>query len=872
MKRYNCIRLFVVIIVCLLVLLSGSLAHPVSAQTLKVVIVEGSEKVWSTVVERFKKEHPGTNIELVTSPITALRAKLRLSAAAGGWLDVVMVDQAWLHELAEIGLEDLTKHKEELRKKGIDTVRYNDKIFGGKWPRPSGWVVSVFKHSKHKKVAFELLVAAMQVRAETYAIIIVGSHEGIFQRSGELFKKCLISHKVDKDNILKVEPKGLTKDSNTTTKTKKIFDKFHSKHKKNLGPEDTIYLYLVGHGAGSFFVLDINSAMEGKEPPSYKKVHFDSILKWLEGLPPATVNIVVDCCESGMAVFHLERFRKKVSSPKRHTIITSEGPKIKGSYWWWQSGTRFTRTLVGFLNLKEDLDFGEECKKTIKANLRGYKPQFEHYNPCAKIKVEKISTDYSRDYREHTLTVKGKVYYLDGTRPDSYSLSLELSGYQPVVGEDGKILKYKFATWGGKRGVDKRGFSPSGDGSFMETFWMIKPSLRYKVVLFQPRLEYEWKKEIYSELLPIGTLFKKPHRKQILSQDNFSNSGSGWSVSTNDERKKTYKNGKYSITVKKPNWQFISWAPGKSFPADFEVKVDARQVAGPTGKYGIIWGKDGDNYYVFTISSDGRYRLRKRVKDVWQTNPVSWTNSPVIKRGTGSNQLKVNVTGNSITLIVNDAVLTTVKGSSFGPGKIGLVGGSFDDTGVEVQFDNLKIEGLALPFKDNFSNSGSGWSVSTNDERKKTYKNGKYSITVKKPNWQFISWAPGKSFPADFEVKVDARQVAGPTGKYGIIWGKDGDNYYVFTISSDGRYRLRKRVKDVWQTNPVSWTNSPVIKRGTGSNQLKVNVTGNSITLIVNDAVLTTVKGSSFGPGKIGLVGGSFDDTGVEVQFDNLTI
>jgi len=143
--------------------------------------------------------------------------------------------------------------------------------------------------------------------------------------------------------------------------------------------------------------------------------------------------------------------------------------------------------------------------------------------------------------------------------------------------------------------------------------------------------------------------------------------------------------------VKKPNWQFFSWAPGKSFPVAFEVKVDARQVVGPTGKYGIIWGKDGDNYYVFTISSDGRYRLQKQVNDVWQTNPVSWTNNSAIKRGTSSNQLKVNVIGNSITLIVNDTVLTTVNGSSFGPGKIGLVGGSFDYTGVEVQFDNLMI-------------------------------------------------------------------------------------------------------------------------------------------------------------------------------------
>lgn len=449
-----------------------------------------------------------------------------------------------------------------------------------------------------------------RAKAEEYAIIIVGSHEIIFQGSGELFKKCLIGHKVNVNNILKAEPKGLTKKSNADTKTEKIFDKFLSDHKKNLGPEDTIYLYLVGHSSGASFVLDVNSATEGKKPPSYKKVHIRNILEWLDKkLPPATVNIVLDYCESGLAVEQLERLRKKVSSPKRYVIITSAGPKKTTTYWRWLPGpTKFIGTLVGYLN--EYNEFWKACEKT-KDELSDNNPQLERYNPCAKIEVENIS----RDYGEHTLTVKCKVSYSDGTNPNSYYLKLDLSGYHPVVGEDGKILKYKYAEWS-----DLRRFKPSEDGSFTVKFKEIDPSLKYKAVLFQPSFENKWEKEIYSEHLPIGALFKKPHRKQILSQDNFNNSGSGWSISTNDEREKTYKSGKYSIIVKKPNWQFISWAPGKSFPADFEVKVDARQVAGPTGKYGIIWGKDGDNYYVFTINLGGEYRLRKQVKDVWQKN------------------------------------------------------------------------------------------------------------------------------------------------------------------------------------------------------------------------------------------------------------
>ena len=250
---------------------------------------------------------------------------------------------------------------------------------------------------------------------------------------------------------------------------------------------------------------------------------------------------------------------------------------------------------------------------------------------------------------------------------------------------------------------------------------------------------------------------------KILSQDSFSNSGSGWSISTNDERKKTYKSGKYSITVKKPNWLFISWAPREPFPADFEVKVDTRQVVGLTGDYGIVWGKDGDNYYIFTISSDGRYRLRKRVNDVWQTNPVSWTNSPAIKRGTGNNQLKVIVIGNSITLIVNDTILTTVKGPSFAPGKIGLVGGSFDDINVEVQFDNLKIVGVEMISKVT-SQEGDQITFISN-------RYGKYEV--------FVMNADGS----------DQKRLAKNLADWDYAWSPDS-KHIAFNSNRDGNYEI----------------------------------------------------------------------------------
>lgn len=147
-------------VVCLLVLLSGSLVDPVSAQTtkvLRVVIPQGSEKVWWTVAKTFQEEHPDVNVELEIYPIEHLREKLFISAATrDSLLDVVMVQQAWLCEFVEMGLEDLTEHTEDIGEEGITPVKCNDRIFGGEWPHASGWVVSVFRHSRHREIAFEL--------------------------------------------------------------------------------------------------------------------------------------------------------------------------------------------------------------------------------------------------------------------------------------------------------------------------------------------------------------------------------------------------------------------------------------------------------------------------------------------------------------------------------------------------------------------------------------------------------------------------------------------------------------------------------------------------------------------------------------------
>jgi PKD repeat protein len=180
----------------------------------------------------------------------------------------------------------------------------------------------------------------------------------------------------------------------------------------------------------------------------------------------------------------------------------------------------------------------------------------------------------------------------------------------------------------------------------------------------------------------------------LLYQDDFSDSSSGWSIGKSSEHEYAYANGEYSITARKRAWKYWAWAPRASFLlTDFLVEVEANPTSGSSGHYGIIWGKDNDNYYVFRVDATGRYKLSKKKDDVWQTAPVKWTSHSVISQGTGRNRLKVMVRDDSITLMVNDVVLSTVSASSFDKGRIGLYAGTFNtpDTFCNAHFDNFRV-------------------------------------------------------------------------------------------------------------------------------------------------------------------------------------
>jgi hypothetical protein len=125
--------------------------------------------------------------------------------------------------------------------------------------------------------------------------------------------------------------------------------------------------------------------------------------------------------------------------------------------------------------------------------------------------------------------------------------------------------------------------------------------------------------------------------------------------------------------------------------SDFYLEVETAHVAGPLdNEFGVLFRYvDSENFYLFSISSDGYYRLQKLVNDEWETL-IRWRKSSAIKTGEASvNRIGVLADGAHLVLLVNDNVVDEVEDEEFVSGSVGLTVGTFAKGGVEIAFDHL---------------------------------------------------------------------------------------------------------------------------------------------------------------------------------------
>ena len=192
--------------------------------------------------------------------------------------------------------------------------------------------------------------------------------------------------------------------------------------------------------------------------------------------------------------------------------------------------------------------------------------------------------------------------------------------------------------------------------------------------------------------LACSTLGRQDDDSSVLFSDDFSDPSSGWNSYQGEEGVTDYDSGQYRIFVNQSRHDY--WAyPGRSF-TDVRVEVDATKAGGPDDNdFGVICRyQDTENFYFALVSSDGFAGIGK-TKAGQQTLLTGDNLSPTdaINKGNSKNTIRLDCLGSSLSLLVNGTQVITATDSDFAKGDVGLMAGTYDTPGTDIQFDNFVV-------------------------------------------------------------------------------------------------------------------------------------------------------------------------------------
>lgn len=178
----------------------------------------------------------------------------------------------------------------------------------------------------------------------------------------------------------------------------------------------------------------------------------------------------------------------------------------------------------------------------------------------------------------------------------------------------------------------------------------------------------------------------------VLYSDDFSDPESGWDRVQADQGVTDYENGRYRIFVDQSQHDY--WAnPGQVF-SDVQVEADATKVAGPDDNdFGLICRyQDTENFYAFLISSDGYYAIMKYSGGGSETlGSDGMLASDAVLQGATTNHLRADCVGDNLSLYANGELVHSVSDSTFTSGDVGLIAGTFEETGTDIAFDDFVV-------------------------------------------------------------------------------------------------------------------------------------------------------------------------------------
>lgn len=140
--------------------------------------------------------------------------------------------------------------------------------------------------------------------------------------------------------------------------------------------------------------------------------------------------------------------------------------------------------------------------------------------------------------------------------------------------------------------------------------------------------------------------------------------------------------GEYVLYEAKENCKFYHLTG--EYKEDIWIEVDAEELTKSHFYYGIAFGPR-NNYYRYSISSDGHFNLSKFSNGI-ETKLTKWIK---IKNHSKKNHLKLECSGKKIVLYLNNQKLANFGDKNYNGGNLALYIGSWDKKEAKIAFDNF---------------------------------------------------------------------------------------------------------------------------------------------------------------------------------------
>jgi hypothetical protein len=175
-----------------------------------------------------------------------------------------------------------------------------------------------------------------------------------------------------------------------------------------------------------------------------------------------------------------------------------------------------------------------------------------------------------------------------------------------------------------------------------------------------------------------------------LYADDFSNPSSGWPTGDDGNLRYEYLSGEYRMLVRDTYWTAAA-RPGFQ-ASNYVVSVDVRNNDVVFGSYGLAFGisQDWSTLYTLEIYQNGNFGIYRY--EPGSVVPLAEGYSPAIKLGFDTNNIEVERNEANINAYANGQLLASAIDSNYmGSRYLGLIAVSYDESNVDIRFDNFVV-------------------------------------------------------------------------------------------------------------------------------------------------------------------------------------